>query len=68
MGGPRGRVVKIADISLPRLTIRSAHRCVWCGFETHVRHVLLAHVTGGFHRGSPVFAPPTDWPVSNELK
>ena len=30
--------------------------------------VLLAGVPGGFSRGSPVFAPPTDWPVSYELK
>ena len=25
-------------------------------------------LAGGFSRGSPVFAPPTDWPVSYELK
>ena len=31
-GSPRGRVVKSADISLPNLTIRSSHHCVWCGF------------------------------------
>ena len=30
--------------------------------------VLLAGVSGGFSRGSRVFAPPTDWPVSYELK
>ena len=30
--------------------------------------VLLAGVSVGFSRGSPVFAPPTDWPVSYELK
>ena len=30
--------------------------------------VLLAGVSGGFARGYPVFAPPTDWPVSYELK
>ena len=30
--------------------------------------VLLAGVPGGFSRGSPVFAPPTDWPVSYKLK
>ena len=30
--------------------------------------VLLAGVPGGFSRGSPVFTPPTDWPVSYELK
>ena len=30
--------------------------------------VLLAGVSGGFSRGSPVFAPPTDWPVAYQLK
>ena len=30
--------------------------------------VLLAGVSGGFSRGSPVFAPPTDWPVKRESK
>ena len=30
--------------------------------------VLLAGVPGGFSWGSPVFAPPTDWSVSYELK
>ena len=30
--------------------------------------VLLAGVSGVFSRGSPIFAPPTDWPVSYELK
>ena len=30
--------------------------------------VLLAGVPGVFSRGSPVFVPPTDWPVSYELK
>ena len=30
--------------------------------------VLLAGVSGVFSLGSPVFAPPTDWPVSYELK
>ena len=30
--------------------------------------VLLTGVSGGFSRGFPVFAPPTDWPVSYELK
>ena len=30
--------------------------------------VLLSGVPGVFSRGSPVFAPPTDWPVSYELK
>ena len=28
----------------------------------------VSGVSGGFSRGSPVFAPPTDWPVSYELK
>ena len=35
-------------------------------FETS--QVLLAGASGVFSRGSPVFAPPTDWPVSYELK
>ena len=30
--------------------------------------VLLAGVPGGFSWGSPVLAPPTDWPSSYELK
>ena len=30
--------------------------------------VLLAGVSGRFSRGPLVFAPPTDWPVSYELK
>ena len=30
--------------------------------------VLLAGVPGVFSRGTPVFAPPSDWPVSCELK
>ena len=30
--------------------------------------VLLAGVSGVFSRGSPILAPPTDWPVSYELK
>ena len=61
---------KSADISLLHLTIRSSHRCVLCGFEPtcETSQVLLAGVSGGFSRDSPVFAPPTDWPVSYELK
>ena len=30
--------------------------------------VLLAGVPGVFSQGSTVFAPPTNWPVSYELK
>ena len=30
--------------------------------------VLLAGVSDGFSRRSPVFTPPTNWPVSYELK
>ena len=30
--------------------------------------VFLAGVPGGVSQGSPSFAPPTDWPVSYELK
>ena len=28
---------------------------------------LLAGVPGGFPQGSPIFAPPTDWPFSYKL-
>ena len=38
----------------------------------HLAHVREAkfclRVPGGFSLGSPIFAPPTDWPVSYELK
>ena len=71
-GGPRGRVVKSApDISLLHLTIRSSVSGVGSGpalATCETSQVLLAGVSGGFSRGSPVFAPPTDWPVSYELK
>ena len=41
-GGPRGRVDRSADISLPHLTIQSSHRCVWCGFKPCSGHVRQA--------------------------
>ena len=52
------REVKSADISLPRFTMRSSHRCVWCEFGP--KQVLLAGVPGIFSRSSPVFASSTD--------
>ena len=68
-GGPRGRAVKSAvSYSLDHLTavagVASSPALATC--ETS--QVLLAGVPGGFSRGSLVFAPPTDWPVSYELK
>ena len=40
-----------------------------CGTcETNRSQVLLVGVPGFFQRDSPVFAPPTAWPVSYELK
>ena len=33
-----------------------------------INQVLLVGVPGGFSQGSPVFAPPTDWPISYEQK
>ena len=62
--GTRGRVVKNADILLPRLSIRLSHAS-----SNHTRGTcktspdLLAGMPGGV-----LFAPPTDWPVSYELK
>ena len=51
----------------------SSHCCVWCRFESgtdmsQASQVLFAGVPGGFSQDSPIFAPPTDWPVSYELK
>ena len=37
-------------------------------WPSETSQVLLAGVPGSFPRGSHVFAPPTDWPVSYELK
>ena len=62
-GGPRGRVVKVADFSALDHSIispmwvspRTGHEFI---YETS--HVLLAGVSGGFSPGTPVFAPPTD--------
>ena len=66
-GGPQGRVVKSA-VSLDHFTAVSgvglSPALVRCGTS----QVLLAGVPGGFSWGSPVFAPPTDWLVSYELK
>ena len=67
--GPRGLAVKSAvSKSLDHLTavtgVGSSPALATC--ETS--QVLLAGVSGGFSRDSPVFAPPTDWPVSYELK
>ena len=42
--------------------------CISALATCETSQVLLAGVSGGFSRGSPVFAPPTDWPVSYELK
>ena len=62
-GGPRGRVVK-SDHLTAVSGVGSSPALATC--ETS--QVPLAGVSGGFSRGSPVFAPPTDWPVSYELK
>ena len=63
MGGPRGRVVKVADFSalnhsiISPLWVRASLGArVTCGTS----QVLLAGVSGGFSPGTPVFAPPTD--------
>ena len=62
-GGPRGRVVKVADFSalnhsiISPLWVRaSLGTRVTCGTS----QVLLAGVSGVFSPGTPVFAPPTD--------
>ena len=63
MGGPRGRVVKVADFSaLDYLIISPMWFAPRTGHEfiCETSHVLLAGVSGGFSPGTPVFAPPTD--------
>ena len=69
IGGPHGRAVKSAvSYSLDHLTAVSGvgSSLALATFETS--QVLRAGVPGGFSRGCPVFAPPTDWPVSYEPK
>ena len=63
IGGPRGRVVKVADFSAldhsiisPMWVRASLGARVTCGTS----QVLLAGVSGGFSPGTPVFASPTD--------
>ena len=62
-GGPRGRVVKVADFSAldhsiisPMWVRASLGARVTCGTS----QVLLAGVSSGFSPGAPVFAIPTD--------
>ena len=62
--GPCGRAVKSAVID--HLTAGVGSSPALATYETS--QVLLAGVSGGYSRGSPVFAPPTDWPVSYKLK
>ena len=45
-----------------------SHVCPTQGTSCETSQVVLAGVPGVFSRGSPVFAPPTDWPISYELK
>ena len=64
---------KSADISLLHLTFDHLTAVSGVGSSPalatcETSQVLLAGVSGGFSRGSPVFAPPYDWPVSCELK
>ena len=65
---PRGQAVKNAvSQSLDHLTAVSGVGSSPALATCETSQVLLAGVSGGFSRGSPVFAPPTDWPVSYEL-
>ena len=68
-------MVKNADFIIIIRTLPFDHLTAVSGVGTspalatcETSQVLLAGVSGGFSRGSPVFAPPTDWPVSYELK
>ena len=67
-GGPLGRAVKSAvSKSLDHLTAVSGVGTSPALATCETSHLLLAGVSGCFSRGSPVFAPPTDWSVSCEL-
>ena len=62
-GGPRGRVVKVADFSVLNHSIISplwARASLGARVTFSTSQVLLAGVSGGFSPGTPVFAPPTD--------
>ena len=50
--------------SLDHLTIVSGVGSSPSRATCETSQVLLAGVSGGFSRGSPVFAPPSDWSVS----
>ena len=67
---PRGRAGKSAvAYSLNQLTAVSGVGSSLPALATcETSQVLLAVVPGGLSRGPSIFAPPTDWPLSCELK
>ena len=68
-GGPSGRAVKsTVSQSLDHLTAVSGVGSSPALATCETSQFLLAGVPGGFSPGSPVFAPPSDWTVSYELK
>ena len=69
VGGLHGRAVKSAvSTPLDHLAAVSGVGSSPALATCETSQVLLTGVPSGFSRGSPVFAPPTDWPVSYELK
>ena len=69
LGGHPGRVVKsVVTYSLDHLNAVSVKGSSPALGTCGTSHVLLAGVPGGFSWGSPIYAPPTDWPVPCELK
>ena len=58
-------MVKSADINLTAVSYVGSNSTRG---TCDTSQVLLARVPGGSSRVSPVFALPTDWPVSYELK
>ena len=67
--GPRGRAVKSAvSYSLDHLTAVSGMGSSPAVPTCETSQVLLAGVPAVFSRGFSRFRPPTDWPVSYELK
>ena len=55
-------------IPLNHLTAASGVGSIPTRGTCETSQVLLVGVSGGFSWGSPIFTPPTDWPISYELK
>ena len=60
--------VRIDQLLYKKYDLIALNHSIISPLWAHVRQAKFCLVSGGFSRGSPVFAPPTNWPVSYELK